>query len=67
LGELNLLRPYVRSGKFKTKLFENYLRIDKALASMIVESYPKVHNGSRFISMAVMILEKRVKWSFKIS
>jgi len=41
LGELNLLPPYARSGKFKTKLFENYARIDKALASIIVESYLK--------------------------
>jgi len=41
LGELNLLRPYARSGKFETKLFENYSRIDKALVSMIVESYLK--------------------------
>lgn len=41
LGELNLLRPYARSGRFETKLFENYSRIDKALASMIVESYLK--------------------------
>lgn len=41
LGELNLLRPYARSGKFQTKLFENYSRIDKALASIIVESYLK--------------------------
>lgn len=41
LGELNLLRPYARSGKFETKLFENYSRIDKALASIIVESYLK--------------------------
>jgi transposase-like protein len=39
LGELNLLRPYARSGRFETKLFENYSRIDKALASIIVESY----------------------------
>jgi transposase-like protein len=39
LGELNLLRPYARSGKFETKLFENYSRIDKALVSVIVESY----------------------------
>ena len=28
LGELNLLRPYARSGRFETKLFENYSRID---------------------------------------
>ena len=41
LGELNLLRPYARSGKFETKLFENYSRIDKALVSLIVESYLK--------------------------
>lgn len=41
LGELNLLRPYARSGKFETKLFENYSRIDKALVNMIVESYLK--------------------------
>ena len=41
LGELNLLRPYARSGKFETKLFENYTRIDRALASIIVESYLK--------------------------
>lgn len=41
LGELNLLRPYARSGKFETKLFENYSRIDKALVSIIVESYLK--------------------------
>ena len=41
LGELNLLRPYARSGKFETKLFENYSRIDKALASIIVEGYLK--------------------------
>lgn len=41
LGELNLLRPYARSGKFETKLFENYSRVDKALASMIVEGYLK--------------------------
>ncbi|MBA1419908.1 MAG: IS256 family transposase [Epsilonproteobacteria bacterium] len=41
LGKLNLLRPYARSGKFETKLFENYSRIDKALVSMIVESYLK--------------------------
>ena len=41
LGELNLLRPYARRGKFETKLFENYSRIDKALVSMIVESYLK--------------------------
>ncbi|BAF72884.1 IS256 family transposase [Sulfurovum sp. NBC37-1] len=41
LGQLNLLRPYARSGKFETKLFENYSRIDKALVSMIVESYLK--------------------------
>ena len=41
LGELNLLRPYARSGRFETKLFENYSRIDKALVSMIVESYLK--------------------------
>ena len=39
LGELNLLRPYARIGKFETKLFENYSRIDKALVSLIVESY----------------------------
>jgi transposase-like protein len=24
LGELNLLRPYARNGKFEAKLFENY-------------------------------------------
>ena len=41
LGELNLLRPYARNGNFETKLFENYSRIDKALASIIVESYLK--------------------------
>jgi len=41
LGELNLLRPYARAGKFDTKLFENYSRIDKALSSIIVESYLK--------------------------
>ena len=41
LGELNLLRPYARSGKFETKLFENYSRIDKALVNIIVESYLK--------------------------
>ncbi|MCF6172698.1 MAG: transposase [Campylobacteraceae bacterium] len=41
LGELNLLRPYARSGKFETKLFENYSRIDKALATIIVEGYLK--------------------------
>ena len=41
LGELNLLRPYARSGRFETKLFENYSRIDKALVSVIVESYLK--------------------------
>lgn len=41
LGELNFLRPYARSGRFETKLFENYSRIDKALASIIVESYLK--------------------------
>ncbi len=41
LGELNLLRPYARSGKFETKLFENYSRIDKALAGIIVEGYLK--------------------------
>jgi transposase-like protein len=41
LGELNLLRPYARNRRFETKLFENYSRIDKALASMIVESYLK--------------------------
>ena len=41
LGELNLLRPYARNKRFETKLFENYSRIDKALASMIVESYLK--------------------------
>jgi len=41
LGELNLLRPYARSGRFETKLFENYTRIDKALASIIVEGYLK--------------------------
>jgi transposase-like protein len=41
LGELNLLRPYARHGKFETKLFENYSRIDKALVSLIVESYLK--------------------------
>jgi transposase-like protein len=41
LGELNLLRPYARHKKFETKLFENYSRIDKALVSLIVESYLK--------------------------
>ena len=41
LGKLNLLRPYARSGRFETKLFENYSRIDKALVSVIVESYLK--------------------------
>jgi putative transposase len=41
LGELNLLRPYARNRRFETKLFENSSRIDKALASMIVESYLK--------------------------
>ena len=41
LGELNLLRPYARTGKFDTKLFENHSRIDKALSSIIVESYLK--------------------------
>ena len=41
LGELNLLRPYARYGTFETKLFENYSRIDKALVSLIVESYLK--------------------------
>jgi transposase-like protein len=41
LGELNLLRPYARVGKFDTKLFENYSRVDKALSSIIVESYLK--------------------------
>jgi len=41
LGELNLLRPYARSGRFETKLFENYTRIDKALAGIIVEGYLK--------------------------
>jgi len=38
---LNLLRPYARSGRFETKLFENYTRIDKALAGIIVEGYLK--------------------------
>ncbi len=41
LGELNLLRLYARVGKFDTKLFENYSRVDKALSSIIVESYLK--------------------------
>jgi transposase-like protein len=41
LGELNLLRPYARNTKFETKLFKNYSRIDKALSSIIVESYLK--------------------------
>lgn len=41
LGELNLLRPYARNSKFETKLFENYSRVDKALASIVVESYLK--------------------------
>lgn len=41
LGKLNLLQPYARSGRFETKLFKNYSRIDKALASIIVESYLK--------------------------
>jgi transposase-like protein len=41
LGELNLLRPYARTGKFDTKLFKNFSRIDKALSSIIVESYLK--------------------------
>jgi len=41
LGQLNLLRPYARHGHFETKLFENYSRIDKALVSIIVESYLK--------------------------
>jgi transposase-like protein len=41
LGELNLLRPYARHGKFETKLFKNYSRIDKALSAIIVESYLK--------------------------
>jgi len=41
LGEMNLLRPYARNSKFETKLFENYSRIDKALASIVVESYLK--------------------------
>jgi transposase-like protein len=41
LGELNLLRPYARYGKFETKLFKNYSRIDKALVALIVESYLK--------------------------
>jgi transposase-like protein len=41
LGELNLLRPYARVGNFDTKLFANYSRIDKALSSIIVESYLK--------------------------
>jgi transposase-like protein len=41
LGELNLLRPYARVGRFDTKLFANYSRIDKALSSIIVESYLK--------------------------
>ncbi|MEA2110893.1 MAG: IS256 family transposase [Campylobacterota bacterium] len=41
LGELNLLRPYARVGKFETKLFSNYSRVDKALASIIVQSYLK--------------------------
>jgi len=36
--ELNLLCPYDRNGKFETKLFKNYSRIDKTLASMIMES-----------------------------
>jgi len=38
---LNLLRPYTSTGKFDTKLFENYSRIDKALSSTIVENYLK--------------------------
>ncbi len=41
LGELNLLRPYARNGRFETKLFKNYSRIDKALSAIIVESYLK--------------------------
>ena len=41
LGESNLLRPYVRVGKFDTKLFANYSRIDKALSSITIESYLK--------------------------
>jgi len=41
LGELNLLKPYARVGKFETKLFANYSRVDKALASIIVQSYLK--------------------------
>jgi len=41
LGELNLLRPYARYSKFETKLFDNYSRIDKALVSIIIESYLK--------------------------
>jgi transposase-like protein len=41
LGQLNLLRPYARSGAFETKLFENYSRVDKALSSIIIESYLK--------------------------
>lgn len=36
LGELNLLKPYARNFKFETELFENYSRIDKALASIVV-------------------------------
>ena len=45
LGELNLLRPYARSGKFETKHFKNYLRIDKALVSIKVKNVHAAGSG----------------------
>ena len=38
-GELILDKPDIRSGSFKTKVFDKYSTVEKALNSVIVESY----------------------------
>ena len=38
-GELELKKPQIREFPFETKVFERYSRVEKALDSVILESY----------------------------
>ncbi len=38
-GELTLDKPDLRSGSFQTKVFDRYSTVEKALNSVIAESY----------------------------
>ncbi len=38
-GELVLNKPQIREFPFKTRVFEKYSRVEKALESLIIESY----------------------------